>query len=165
MVRVLGEAAIPVGMFQVKKGDGPEVEHFAMASLPMVPNVMPNPRDPAAKPPQPLVSIHMMVLPEVDPKTNGRFGQIEVLGRRPTGRSTTASSAGARKARPSSARSGPLAKGKTIDAFGGGAGMPMTISFRVDDYLALGRREADLRAGRPAQGPDGQTASPPACSR
>ena len=29
LFRVLGEAAIPVGMFQVKKGDGPEVEHFS----------------------------------------------------------------------------------------------------------------------------------------
>ena len=27
---------------------------------------------------------------------------------------------------------------KTIDAFGGGANMPMTISFRVEDYLAAG---------------------------
>ena len=33
---------------------------------------------------------------------------------------------------------GPLAEGKTIDAFGGGANMPMTISFRVDEYLPAG---------------------------
>ena len=79
LFRVLGEAAIPVGMFQVRKGNDPEVEHFAMAGLPMVPNVMPNPRDPAAKPAAPLVSIHLMVPPVLDPKTNGRFGQIEVL--------------------------------------------------------------------------------------
>jgi len=137
LFRVLGEAAIPVGMFQVKKGDGPEVEHFAMASLPMVPNVMPNPRDPAAKPPQPLVSIHMMVLPEVDPKTNGRFGQIEVLAG--PDRSLYYRVFGRGKEGKAELRSsGPLEKGKTIDAFGGGAGMPMTISFRVDDYLPSG---------------------------
>ena len=79
LFRILGEAAIPVGMFKVQKGDGPQVEHFAMASLPMVPNIMPNPRDPEAKPPQPLVSIHLMILPNLDPKTTSRMGQIEVL--------------------------------------------------------------------------------------
>jgi len=42
LFRVLGEAVLPVGMFQVRKGNDPEVEHFAMAGLPMVPNVMPN---------------------------------------------------------------------------------------------------------------------------
>lgn len=137
LFRVLGEAAIPVGMFQIKKGDGPEVEHFAMASLPMVPNVMPNPRDPTAKPPQPLVSIHMMLVPEVDPKTNGRFGQIEVLAGpdrslyyRVFGRS--------KEGKAELRASGPLEKGNSIDAFGGGAGMSMTISFRVEDYIPSG---------------------------
>ncbi len=137
LFRVLGEAAIPVGMFQVRKGNDPEVEHFAMAGLPMVPNVMPNPRDPAAKPAAPLVSIHLMVPPVLDPKTNGRFGQIEVLAG--PDRSLYYRVFGRRKDGKAELRaSGPVAPGKTIDAFGGGANMPMTISFRVDDYLAAG---------------------------
>jgi hypothetical protein len=137
LLRVLGEPSIPVGMFQVKKGNGPEVEHFAMASLPMVPNVMPRPREPEARAPEPLVSIHMMVPPEVDPKTNGRFGQIEVLAG--PDRSLYYRVFGRGKEGKAELRSsGPLAVGKTIDAFGGGAGMPMTISFRVDDYLPAG---------------------------
>jgi len=135
--RVLGEAVLPVGMFQVRKGNDPEVEHFAMAGLPMVPNVMPSSRDPSAKPAAPLVSIHLMVPPVLDPKTNGRFGQIEVLagpdralyyrvfGRGKDGKTELRAS-------------GPVTAGKTIDAFGGGANMPMTISFRVADYLAAG---------------------------
>jgi hypothetical protein len=137
LFRILGEAAIPVGMFQVRKGNEPEVEHFAMASLPMVPNVMPNSRDPAAKTPEPLVSIHMMIPPELDPKANGRFGQIEVLAG--PDRSLYYRVFGRGKDGKAELRSaGPLAKGKTVDAFGGGANMPMTISFRVEDYLPSG---------------------------
>ncbi len=134
---VLGEPSMPVGMFQVRKGNGPEVEHFAMGSLPMVPNVMPNPREPEARPPVPLVSIHLMVPPVIDPRTNGRFGQIEVLagpdhslyyrvfGRGKDGKTELRSS-------------GTVVPDKPIAAFGGGANMPMTISFLVDDYLPAG---------------------------
>src|SRR5262249_7461362 len=137
LFRVLGEPAIPVGRFQVRKGSGAEAEHFARASLPMVPSVMPKPREPEAKAPEPLVSIHMMVLPEVDPKTNGRFGQIEVLAG--PDRSLYYRVFGRGKEGKAELRSsGALDKGKTIDAFGGGAGMPMTISFRVDDYIPAG---------------------------
>ena len=137
LFRILGEASIPVGMFQIQKGSEPPVEHYAMASLPMVPNVMPNPRDPEAKPAQPLVSIHLMVVPQLDPKTNGKFGQIEILagpdqslyyrvfGRGKEGKTDLRSA-------------GTVAKGKAIDAFGGGANMPMTISFQVEDYLPKG---------------------------
>jgi hypothetical protein len=124
-------------MFQVRKGDGPEVEHFAMAGLPMVPNVMPKSRDPEAKPKSPLVSINMMVPPELDPKSNGRFGQIEVLAG--PDRSLYYRVFGRGKDGKTDLRSaGQLTKGKTIDAFGGSAGMPMTISFRVDEYLPAG---------------------------
>jgi hypothetical protein len=137
LFRILGEAAIPVGMFQVRKGGGNEVEHVAMASLPMIPNVMPNPREPDAKPPQPLVSIHMMTLPDLDPKTNGRFGQIEVLAG--PDRSLYYRVFGRGKDGKTEVRSaGALGLGKPVDAFGGGANMPMTISFRVDEYMNAG---------------------------
>ena len=79
----------------------------------------------------------MMVLPEVDPKTNGRFGQIEVLAG--PDRSLYYRVFGRGKEGKAELRSaGTLEKGKTIDAFGGGVGMPMTISFRVDDFLPSG---------------------------
>ena len=137
LFRILGEAAIPVGMFQVRKGDGPEVEHVALAGLPMVPNVMPHSRDPEAKPQSPLVSINLMVPPVLDPKTNGKFGQIEVLAG--PDRSLYYRVFGRGKDGKTELRSaGPLTEGKTIDAFGGGANMPMTISFRVDEYLPAG---------------------------
>ena len=158
LFRILGEAAIPVGMFQVRKGDGPEVEHVALAGLPMVPNVMPSSRDPEANPKSPLVSINLMVPPELDPKTNGRFGQIEVLagpdralyyrvfGRGKDGKTELRSA-------------GPLAEGKTIDAFGGGANMPMTISFRVDDYMPSGVERQIYEPVDLAQEPDGRSGS------
>jgi ResB-like family len=137
LFRVLGDAAIPVGIFQVRKGNDPELKHFAMAGLPMFLYVMPNPRDPAAKPAAPLVSIHLIVPPVLDPKTNGRFGQIEVLAG--PDRSLYYRVFGRGKDGKTELRaSGPVAPGMTIDAFGGGANMPMTISFRVDDYLAAG---------------------------
>jgi len=138
LFRVFGEEAIPVGMFQVRKGNDPEVERYAiLAGLPMVPNVMPNPRDPSAKPAAPLVSIHLMVPPVLDPKTNGRFGQIEVLAG--PDRTLYYRVFGRGKDGKTEVRgSGPVAPGKTIDAFGGGPNMPMTISFRVADYLAAG---------------------------
>ena len=78
-----------------------------------------------------------MVLPDLDPKTNGRFGQIDVLAG--PDRSLYYRVFGRGKEGKAELRSaGPLEKGKTIDAFGGGADMPMTISFQVDDYLPAG---------------------------
>lgn len=137
LTRVLGEASIPVGMFQVTKGKGTPVEHFAMASLPMVPNVMPNPREPGAKPSAPLVSIHLMILPDLDPKTNGKFGQIDVLAGPDRSLYYRVFGRG-KEAKTELRSSGPIAEGKTIDAFGGGPGMPMTIGFRLEEYLPAG---------------------------
>jgi hypothetical protein len=137
LFRILGEASIPVGMFEVRKGDGPVVDHLAMASLPMVPNVMGNPQDPGSRPPQPLVSIHMMVVPQLDPKTNGRFGQIEVLAGPDRNLYYRVFGRG-KESKTELRAAGPLTMGKLIDAFGGGPGQPMTISFRVDDYLPAG---------------------------
>lgn len=140
LFRVLGETSIPVGMFKVQKGNGPEVEHFAMASLPMVPNVMPSSREPQAKPPQPLASIHLMVTPDLDPKTTSRMGQIEVLAG--PDRALYYRVFGRGKGGKTELRSaGPLELNKTLNAFGGGPNQPITLSFRVEDYLPAAARE------------------------
>ena len=75
-----------------------------------------------------------MVTPTLDPKTNGRFGQIEVLAGpgdalyyRVFGRG--------KEGRGELRAAGPLAKDKPIVAFGGNANMPMTITFQLDEYL------------------------------
>jgi hypothetical protein len=140
LLQVLGESTIPVGMFKVQKGNGPQVEHFAMASLPMVPNIMASPREPDVKPPQPLVSIHLMIPPDLDPKTTSRMGQIEVLAGPDRSLYYRVFGRG-KEAKTELRASGPLELGKTISAFGGGTGMPMTISFRVEDYLPAAVQE------------------------
>jgi hypothetical protein len=85
-----------------------------------------------------------MVYPTLDPKTNGRFGQIDILAGpdqslyyRVFGRGQGA--IGALRS------AGPLAKRQSIVAFGGdgggggGANMAaMTITFQVDEYIPSG---------------------------
>ena len=112
---------------------------MALANLPMVPNVIPPQERPGAGPQQPLASIHYMVPPAIDPKTNGRFGQIEVLaGSGPTSLYYRVFGRGKEGGRASSAPPGRSTKGKPIVAFGGNANMPMTITFQVDEYLPAG---------------------------
>jgi hypothetical protein len=132
--QVLGEDPIPIGVFKIQSGKAEPVTHMALANLPMVPNVIPPADESGKSPPRALASIHYMVVPTIDPKTNGRFGQIEVLAGpdsslhyRVFGRGKE--SLGELRA------SGSVEKGKPIVAFGGGANMPMTISFQVDRYL------------------------------
>jgi hypothetical protein len=134
---VLGEESIPIALFKIQAGQNAPVTHMALANLPMVPNVIPPANDREQPPSQPLAAIHYMVFPTLDPKTNGRFGQIDILAGpdhslhyRVFGRGK--GSQGELRA------AGPLAKGQNVVAFGGGANMPMTITFQVDDYLPAG---------------------------
>jgi ResB-like family len=132
--RILGEDSIPIAVFKIQSGKDEPIQHMALANLPMVPNVIP-PADGSAKaPPRPLASIHYMITPALDPKTNGRFGQIEVLAGpnealyyRVFGRG--------KEGKGEVRAAGPLAKEKPIVAFGGNANMPMTITFQLDQYL------------------------------
>ena len=111
---------------------------MALANLPMVPNLIPPTEEFQRKePPRPLASIHYMVTPTLDPKTNGRFGQIEILAG--PERALYYRVFGRGKESQAELRSaGPLAKAAPIVAFGGNAGMPMTITFEVDSYLPAG---------------------------
>jgi ResB-like family len=132
--RILGDDSVPTAVFEIRSGKDEPITHMALANLPMVPNVIP-PRDESTKaPPRPLASIHYMVPPTLDPKTNGRFGLIEVLAGpndalyyRVFGRGKD--STGELRA------AGPLPKNKSIVAFGGSTNMPMTITFQVDQYI------------------------------
>lgn len=134
--RLLGEPAIQIASFKVRQGKGPEVLHHGWASLPMLPNVIPTQEE---KHPKAIVAIHYFVPPEVNPKTNGRFGVVEVLGT-PEGKLYSrvfgrgANGLGELRSPP-----GPLAKGKDVVAFGGNPNMPMTLTFQVEEYLPAGR--------------------------
>lgn len=136
----LGDDPIPIALFKIQRAGGEPMTHMALANLPMVPNLIPpqeesegGPKSPP-RPSTPLASIHYMVAPTIDPKINRRFGEIDVLASpdgslhyRVYGRGKTGSG--------ELRSTGALTPGKPIIAFGGNAGMPMTISFEVDDYL------------------------------
>jgi hypothetical protein len=139
----LGESAIPIAQFEVSKAGAPAVKHFALAMMPMFPNVIPNEEaQKSGVPPKPLVAINYYRPPTLDPKTNGRFGLVEVLGTpegslyyRVFGRGENGQTVGQIRDK------GVVKKGAEIPAFGGGK-IPMRISFSVDDYLPAGREKA-----------------------
>lgn len=140
---VLGVTTIPIAKFEVKKGTGASLTHLAMASLPMFPNVIP-PADPDSKSPpaRALVSINYDLPPALDPKSNGRFGLVEVLGTpdgtlyyRVFGRGDAGKTRGQIRSK------GKVTKETEIVAFGGNANMPMTIAFSVEDYMTSGVEE------------------------
>ncbi|MFO0910220.1 MAG: cytochrome c biogenesis protein ResB [Isosphaeraceae bacterium] len=135
--RTLGSGAVPIAEFEVTRAGAAPVKHFALAGIPMFPNVIPS-QDPKA-PTKPLVSISYDLPPTLDPQGNGRFGVVEVLG------TSDGSLAYRIWARPGAGKTlgvlkakGPLKKGEELAAFGGTPNLPMTLSFSVDDYLTKG---------------------------
>jgi hypothetical protein len=134
----LGDAEIPFAQFRVRKGEGAEVLHYGWATLPMFPNVIPSQSGDGGDAQRALVAIDYYLPPEVDPKTNGLFGVIEVLGT-PQGslyyRVFGRGEAGLGENRGS----GPVTKGMEIQAFGGNPNQPMSLSFEVEEYLTAGR--------------------------
>ncbi|GAC1466125.1 MAG: hypothetical protein NVSMB9_06380 [Isosphaeraceae bacterium] len=137
----LGESTIPIAEFEVRQGEKAPVKHFALASLPMFPNVIPAAREKGepATSATPLVEVRYFLPPLLDPKANGRFGLVEVLGTpdgslyyRVFGRGDAGKTRGQVRAK------GPLKKGKKVLAFGGQANLPMSLSFEVEEYLPAG---------------------------
>ncbi|SIN82770.1 ResB-like family protein [Singulisphaera sp. GP187] len=135
---LLGDPDIPVAHFKIKRGDGPEADYYGWALMPMVPSLIPNPDKPELSK-EPLAEISYFLPPTLD-KAAGRLGLIEILG---TPQGTLYHRIfGRGKGAVAEVRGvGPLAKNKEIVAFGGNPGMPMTISFEVEDYLTGGREE------------------------
>ena len=153
----LGEDPIPIAVFKIQSGKGEPVTHMALANLPMVPNVMP-PADPtiAKAPRTPLAAINYMITPTLDPKINGRFGQIEVLAGPGRGALLPRFRPGKRE------RQGRASRCRAAGKEQADRRIRRQRQHADDDHvpgrrvLAFGRREVDLRAGRAAQGPDGQ---------
>ena len=149
----LGEDPVPIAVFKIQSGQGEPITHMALANLPMVPNVIPS-SDPSIKPTQAaLAAIHYMVTPVLDPKTNGRFGQIDILAGPNEALYYRVFGRGKDGPKGELRTSGPLEKGKPIVAFGGGANMPMTITFELDKYLPAG---IEKRIYHPVVLPKGQ---------
>jgi hypothetical protein len=138
--RMLGASTVPYAQFEVSKGGAPPVKHMALAGLPMIPNVIPSREDQTDGPPRPLVSINYDLPPLLDSHAGGLFGVIEVLG---TPEGATYYRVWGRPEAGKSARSqlrskGPIKTGQPVVAFGGNPGMPMTLSFEVEEYLTKG---------------------------
>jgi hypothetical protein len=160
--RVLGDDPVPTAVFKIQSAGGEPVTHMAMANLPMVPNVMPSADEQQSKVPrQPLAAIHLMVAPTVDPKINGRFGQIEVLATA-QGKLYYRVFGRGKESRGELRASGSLSQGKPVVAFGGGANMPMTITFQLDEYMPAGVEKAIYE---PVVLPKGQMGNGIAASR
>jgi hypothetical protein len=134
LARTLGDDPVPVVSFRIQKGSGESVLHYALGNLPMVPNVFPS-SDPARPTATALASIHYMVTPVVDPKINGRFGQIETLAGSDGKLYYRVFGRGKEGTRSELRTAAPLTEKTPIVAFGGNDKMPMTISFGVDEYL------------------------------
>jgi hypothetical protein len=132
----LGESTVPIAEFEVKQGEGDPIKHFALAGLPMFPNVIPGQGNPS---PKPLAQVSYYLPPVLDPATNRRFGLVEVLGT-PDGslyyRVFGRSKAGKGKSEIRSNEK--VTKGKEIVAFKD----VMTLAFEVEDYLAAGAETA-----------------------
>jgi ResB-like family len=139
--QVLGDDPIPIALFKIQAGKGEPVTHMALANLPMVPNVIPpqQTEDSEKKEaPKPLAAIHYIVTPTIDPKINGRFGQIEILATPDQSVYYRVFGRGKEGGLGELRASGPVDKGKLMAAFGGAANMPMSLSFQVDEYLPSG---------------------------
>ena len=78
-----------------------------------------------------------MVTPVIDPKTNGRFGQIDVLAGPDDSLSYRVFGRG-KDGQGELRAAGAVTRRTPIVAFGGNPNMPMTIRFEVDDYLPAG---------------------------
>jgi hypothetical protein len=132
----LGESSIPLAQFRVRKGGGDDVLHYGWASLPMFPNVIPNQRDKEGNVQQALVAINYYLPPAIDPKANGLYGVVEVLGT-PEGALYYRVFGRGEQGLGTMRSSGPVAKGKETVAFS----ETMTISFEVEEYLTAGREK------------------------
>lgn len=132
LARTVGEDAIPIAVFDIKKGDGEPIEHVAMGAMPMFPNVIPRATDEGGKPPEALARIHLMLPPDLDPRTSSMFGQIDVLAA-PGDKLYYRAFGRGKENKPELRSSGPVTIGKEMNVFGG-ADAAMTLTFQVAEY-------------------------------
>ncbi len=133
LAETLGESTVPIAEFEVSKSGQPPIKHMGLASLPTFPNVIPAR---AGATPEPLVTINYYLPPVLDPKTNGRFALVEVLGT-PDGtlysriyaRDKSGKAVGVLKGKPEK-----VTKGKEVVAFN----ETMSLAFEVEDFLPAG---------------------------
>ena len=137
--QMTGEDELRIVQFNVKQGNGPEIEHNGYASLPTIPPIVPKRNAPEGEAlPRALIQVGYYLPPVVDPQVNRRFGVIEVMGDdhgrlayRVFGRGTPG------KLGPH----GLLKPNQEVTAFGGSDLAPMTMTFSVEEFLQGGKEE------------------------
>lgn len=131
MAKMTGESAVHLLHLRVVKGKDAPLDHLAIASLPLVPPLLPGDQGK-----QPLVQVGYFYPPEMAAKSAtpmmGRLGVIEVLA---TEQGKLYYRAFGREGLMGA---GPVREGELVNVFGGGARMPMQIGFRVDEFLKSG---------------------------
>jgi hypothetical protein len=133
LARTVGDDSIPIAVFEVKKGDGEPVEHVAMGSMPMFPNVIPRPSIDGGKPPEALARIHLMLPPDLDPRTSSMFGQVDVLAA-PGDKLYYRAFGRGKDGKAEIRTSGPVEIGKEMNVFGSGDSA-MLLTFQVAEFL------------------------------
>ena len=151
LARSVGEESIPIAVFDVKKGQAEPVEHVAMGSMPMFPNVIPRPAVDGGKPPEALVRINLMLPPDLDPRTSGMFGQVDVLAA-PGDKLYYRAFGRGKDGKAEMRTSGPVEIGKPMNVFGR-SDAAMTLTFEVAEYLPAA---VERRVFRPAFVPGNQ---------
>jgi hypothetical protein len=132
MLRAVGDDSIHIVQFKVRKGEGPELDHYGWGNLPMIPSVIPSESNPDAKG---LVRIAYYYPPHISEiALQGRASVIEVAGL-PDGQLFYRAFS-----REGLRGKGPVKVGETVDLVSG-PGQPVSASFRVDEYLTKGVRE------------------------
>jgi hypothetical protein len=152
MMRTVGDSEIHTALFDVKKANGPAVEHYGWASLPMIPSVIPSASNPEARE---LVRIAYYRPPAISQVAlQGRSGVIEILGT-PDG-SLYYRAFGREGLRGK----GKVELGKLIRIVSG-PNQPISLSLRVDEFLTSG---VDHETCEPLVLPKGQMGNGiPAC--
>lgn len=124
-----GEGVIPAVQFQITQANGPALDHYGWASLPMVPSFIPG-SVPGGKE---LARVDYYKVP-----SGGRFGLIEVMA------DTEGRMAYRVHDRKGLRSVGPISRNEDVQAFGGSANDPMSMTIRITDFLANGEERSDF---------------------
>jgi hypothetical protein len=123
-------SSVPVVLMKVRKGDGPEVEHWGLTA-PKIATFVP-PREQGGAFPDPLVQLSYFPIPQLTGMVRGLVEVVATEDGKLFGRVTN---------REGMRPLGELELGKSNVAFGGNPNQPMTLAFKVEAYLPSAREQ------------------------
>ncbi|HWE39260.1 MAG TPA: cytochrome c biogenesis protein ResB [Isosphaeraceae bacterium] len=123
-------SSVPVVLMKVKKGDGPEVEHWGLTA-PKIATFVP-PREQGGAFPDPLVQLSYYPVPTLSGMVRGLVEVVATRDGKLFGRVTN---------RDGIRPLGELTIGQSTVAFGGNPNQAMTLAFKVEAYLPAAREQ------------------------